>query len=276
MFGVIVATDFDCCMSIIRSMKNNPRSLLLLIHYWFPVVMGWSIVKVIEQATGWSILPDGLRLYLLCIFAAYSLDRLLDYDDSSRPRWRTIALSLGFIVSAAIGLFLALKTSFATISILVIFALLTLLYSRLKKFPFIKFLLVAIVWTWAGVALPFANPHWFAWQFWTTQVSIPLVMLIAGNCILCDFKDVQSDSAANVHSLPVMFGIRNTMILTAFILIVAGIISFYEHRLGLVISSIALLALTQFPQVLALEAVGPLVVDATLVIPGLLIVLHMI
>jgi len=257
-------------------MKDHSRPLLLLIHYWFPVVMGWSIVKVIQHATGWSIMPAGLHLYLLCILAAYSLDRLLDHDDPSRPRWITIALSLGFIVSAAIGFFLALKTSLRTVSALLTFAVITLLYPRLKKFPFIKALLVAVVWTWAGVALPFANPRWFAWQFWTLPISIPLVILITCNCVLCDFKDIRSDSAAGVHSLPVMFGIRNTMAVTAVILTVAGIISFYDHRLGLVISSIALLALTQFPKLLTLDAIGPMVVDAALVIPGLLIVLHLI
>jgi len=37
-----------------------------------------------------------------------------------------------------------------------------------------------------------------------------------------------------------------------------------------------MIALAQFPKLLSLEAIGPLVVDMTLAIPGFLIALHLI
>lgn len=257
-----------------NQMKNNFRYLLLLIHYWFPVLLGWSIAVVVRSATGLPILPAGFHLYLFGICAAYSLDRLLDNDDPLRPYWLTVALVLGVSVSVLFGLFLAIRISIQTLSTLLVFSIATLFYNRVKKFPFIKFLLVSIVWAWAGVALPFINTHWFAWQFWTMDISLPLVMLIASSCILCDFKDINTDGASGVHSLPVMFGVRNTVLVASVFLVITAVISYHEHRLGLAISSVMLIALAQFPSLLSLDAIGPLVVDALLVLPGLLIALH--
>jgi 4-hydroxybenzoate polyprenyltransferase len=249
---------------------------LLLIHYWFPVGLGWSVALVIHQATGLPIVSSGLHLYLFGICAAYSLDRLVDNVHSSRPTWLTTVLTLGFLFSAIAGIFLALRLSIQTFSALILFSVITLLYTQIKKLPFVKGLVVAVVWGWAGVALPFANHHWFAWQFWTTQVSLPLVLLVACGVILCDFKDVKSDIAFGVRSLPAMLGLSSTMWIVSILLVVVGVISFAENRMGLVVSSVLLLLLTQFPRILALDAFGPLIVDAFLTIPGVLIVLHFI
>lgn len=245
-----------------------------MIHYWFPVVLGWSVAVVIHTATGLPLLSSGFHLYLFGILAAYSLDRLLDNNDPSRPHWLTVVLFLGFSISSVIGFFLAIKTSPQTLSALLVFSLMTLFYNRAKKIPFIKFLLVAIVWAWAGVALPFANINWFAWQFWTMDISAPLVMLIACGSILCDFKDIRSDDTSGVRSLPVMFGLRNTMLITSILLVMTAVVSYHEHRLGLMFSSLALIVLAQFPALLSLDAIGPLIVDVLLTIPGVLIVLH--
>jgi len=256
-------------------MRKNLQALLLLIHYWFPVVMGWSIATVIHQATKLPILTSGINLYLLCIFAAYSFDRLLDNDDPTRPGWLNLALWVGLLAAAIPGAILVLQLSLQTLSALVIFALITFFYTRLKKFPLAKFLLVSIVWIWAGVALPFDNPHWFAWQFWTMGVSAPLVILMVCNCILCDFKDVASDTLNGVRSLPVLLGPRTTMFITSALLVITAYISYIDGRPGLLISSLLMTALAQFPKLLSLDAIGPLMVDMTLAIPGFLIALHL-
>jgi len=257
-------------------LKDTLKSLLLLIHYWFPIGLGWSVALVIHRATGMPFLNSGLHLYLFGICAAYSLDRLVDNNDSSRPLWLTIALILGFALSAFAGFFLSLKLSLQTFSALVLFSIIALLYTQAKKLPFVKGILVAVVWGWAGVALPFANTHWFAWQFWTMPISLPVVMLMACNVILCDFKDINSDRINGVQSLPAMLGSRRTIAIISISLIIAAILSFQENRMGLVISSIILFLLTLFPQLLSLDALGPLIVDASLTLPGVLIVLHLI
>ena len=137
-------------------------------------------------------------------------------------------------------------------------------------------MLVAVVWTWAGVALAFQNQNWFAWQFWTMQTSLPLVILITAGVILCDLKDLKRDVRNDVRSLPLMFGLRNTILITSALLLVAGAISYEQGRMGLVISSAALIVLAQFPSVISLDAIGPLLVDAALALPGFLIFFHLV
>jgi len=257
-------------------MKHTLKNILLLVYYWYPVVLGWSIALVIHKATGLPISPSGLLLYLLGIWAAYSLDRLVDSSEEMRSIWLTVTLGIGFLISAALGTILALQLPPQTISIIVLFAIITIFYPRLKKIPFLKAVLVAIVWTWAGVALPFQNQNWFAWQFWLTPTSLPLVILIATGVILCDFKDIKSDGEDGVNSLPVMFGSRKTILAVCALILIAGVIAYEQGRMGLVVSSVALIGLAQFPFVLSQEAFGSLLVDTALALPGILIVLHLI
>lgn len=257
-------------------MKRTLKTLMLLVHYWFPILLGWSIAMVIQRATGSPFSSSGIYLYLLGIWAAYSLDRLLDPADEVRPRWLTAALIVGFGVAAGLGAVFALQLSPKTISVIALFSLITIFYPKAKRFPFLKTLLVAIVWIWAGVALPFQNQNWFAWQFWTMQTSLPLVILIAAGAILCDFKDLRFDNGDGVPSLPVMFGLRNTVLVTSMLLLIAAMLSFEQGRIGLVVSSVVLIGLAQFPFILSLDAIGPLLVDAALTLPGLLIFLHIV
>jgi len=257
-------------------MKDNFKYFLLLIHYWFPVAMGWSIALVVHKATGFAIFDKGFYLYLLTIFAAYNLDRILDNDDPTRPRWLQIALIAGCVFSTLTGLVIAFQLSVQTFSALLVFSVITLFYKQAKKLPLIKGALVAVVWVWAGVALPFINTHWFAWQFWIMPISLPIVMLMACGVILCDFKDIKSDTLHGVKSLPVLWGIRKTTLIISALLLISAVISYNENRMGLVVSSAVLLMLAQFPQLLSLDAIGPLVVDISLSLPGLLIALHFI
>lgn len=257
-------------------MKSNLKPILLLIHYWFPIALGWSIALVVHRATGLPISPSGVSLYLLGILAAYSLDRWLDPSEELRPTWLTVVLFVGFLVSSILGALIVVRLSVKTISVIVLFSIITVFYRQAKKIPFLKAGLVAIIWAWAGVALPFQNQNWFAWQFWTMQTSLPLVILIAAGVILCDFKDLKLDSIDDVQSLPVMFGLRNTIWVTSALLLIAATISYEQGRMGLVISSAALIGLAQFPFLLSQDVIGPLLVDAALTLPGFLIFLHLV
>ena len=257
-------------------MKYNFKYILLLVHYWFPVALGWSIALVIQRATKLPIFDSGFHLYLLTIFAAYNLDRIIDNDDTTRPLWLKAALVSGCLVSTIVGLIIAFQLSIQTFSTLLFFSIITLFYRQAKKLPLLKGVLVAVVWVWAGVALPFINTRWFAWQFWTLHISLPIVMLMACGVALCDFKDVKSDGLHGVRSLPVIWGLRKATLIVSALLLISAFIAYQENRIGLVISGAALLALAQFPQLLSLDAIGPLAVDISLAIPGLLIALHLI
>ncbi len=257
-------------------MNHTLRSVLLLVHYWFPVALGWSVVLVIQRATGAPVAPAGIGLYLLCICAAYSLDRLLDNTGKHHPAWLTAALWAGLGLATIAGLFLAPRLSIQSLSAVVVFSIITLLYRKAKRFPFLKTALVAVVWIWAGVALTFANPGWFAWRFWTLGASVPLVMLLAAGCILCDFKDLKFDDDGGVRSLPVMFGLRRTTWITSVFLLAAALVAYQQGRIGLVVSGASLIVLAQFPGLLSLESIGPLLVDIALTLPGVLISLHLV
>jgi len=252
------------------------KPFLLLVHYWFPVALGWSWILVVHHATQMPIWTPGSYLYLVGIGAAYSLDRLVDNQDSLRPAWLHAALIFGFVFSTIAGFFLAFKLPPQTFSLLLLISVITLLYFKLKKLPFAKGFLVAIVWAWAGVAFPFADNNWFAWQFWTMPISIPFVLLMTCNVILCDFKDIKTDSVDEVYSLPVMLGPRGTLLVVSLFLLVAAGVSYKEHLIGLVISSGLLFLLAWQPRLLSLDAIGPLIVDAALTLPGVLIALHLI
>jgi len=256
--------------------KRFIDSLLLLTHYWFPIGIGWSLVLVINHATDMPISRVGFQLYLLGICAIYSIDRLVDNSDPSRSFWVTAVLAAGFLVSVSISGILVFQIPIQSISTLLLLSVLTLLYVWVKRFPFAKGFWAAMVWGWITVAAPFLDKQWFAWQFWTLQVSLPIVILMACNIIMCDFKDIKSDRLNGIKSLPVLLGTRKTTWAISLLIIIAAVISFDENRPGLFIGSILLLLLAQFPNLLSRRVLGPLMVDAALVIPGVLIVLHII
>jgi len=248
--------------------KKRLLAVLKLLHFWFPVALGWSIAQVVQRATGVPLYSNGLILFLAGIWAAYSLDRLTD-DSTRQSRFLKFALIFGLIISIVLCAFSAAHLSWKTLSAVAIFSLLALLYRRLKKFPLLKTLIVAMVWVWAGVALSISNDEWFVWNWWTMSAAIPLFLLIAAGCILCDLKDVESDKKQNVRSLPVIFGVRQTILIVTILAGIAAIIAVSQHRPGLLVSSLTLIFFAQYPSILAVEDFGPLLVDFILTLPGI-------
>jgi len=256
--------------------KRFLGSVLLLIHYWLPIGLGWSLVIVVQHATGMPIQFAGFYLYLLGICAIYSIDRVIDNSDPSRQVWVTRTLVLAFSISIIASLFLVVQLSLQAISALVILLLVTVLYLWVKRVPFLKGFWAALVWGWTTVALPFADQQWFALHFWTMQVSLPIVILMTCAIIMCDFKDIEADKLNGVKSVPVILGTKRAVQVISLLLFISGIISLDEKRIGLLIGSVLLLILVQFPEFLAKKTIGPLTVDAVLVIPGLLIAFRVI
>jgi 4-hydroxybenzoate polyprenyltransferase len=256
-------------------MKSGVFSLLKLVHFWFPVALGWSIAQVVHRATGAPLYSNGVMLFLSGIWAAYSLDRLAD-SKTPQPLFLRISLILGLVFSIALCAFSAAHLSLKTLSAVLVFSFLAVLYRRLKKYPLLKTLIVAMVWVWAGVALSIANDDWFGWNWLTVGASFPLFLLIAAGCILCDLKDVEADTKQDVKSLPVLLGIRRTILVVTILAGVACAIAVGQNRLGLVASGAAMIAVAQYPRILAVEDVGPLIVDFILTLPGILIAAKMV
>jgi 4-hydroxybenzoate polyprenyltransferase len=217
-----------------------------------------------------------MALFLAGIGAAYSLDRLMDQPADGYPRWLWLALACAFIISILAGLMAVVCLPMQTLAAVLVFAFASLLYRRLKLYPTAKTILVAVVWTWAGAALPIDSHRWAAWDWWSLSVCWPLVLLMAAGCILCDLKDAEADRQLGVRSLPVVLGAGNAITIAGTLALLGATLAWTEGRMGLCYSGALLLAAAQFRPVLSRPAIGPLLVDAILSLPGFLILTHVI
>ena len=229
-----------------------------------------------HRATGLPLSTAGVALFLAGIGAAYSLDRLIDRPADGYPRWLRLTLAAAFVVSTLAGLLAVVCLPTRTVAAVLIFAIASLLYRRLKLYPTAKTILVAVVWTWAGAALPIDSHHWAAWDWWSLSVSWPLVLLLSAGCILCDLKDAEADRRLGVRSLPVVLGTSGAIAIAGTLALLGAALAWTEGRMGLFYSGALLVAATQFRPVLSRPAIGPLLVDAILSLPGFLILARMI
>jgi 4-hydroxybenzoate polyprenyltransferase len=102
-------------------------------------------------------------------------------------------------------------------------------------------------------------------------IALPLLLLIAAGCLLCDLKDEESDRVSGVRSLPALVGGAATIRVAIALAVSAAALAWMEHRTGIVVSAAALGAAATVPALLASDAAGPLLVDVILTLPGLLI-----
>lgn len=251
-------------------MHGTVRNVLLLVHYWLPLALGWSLAMVMHRATGVKFSPAGFCLLLSGIGAAYSFDRLFEAD--RHPRWLQWTLRSAAAGCSGMVLLAASQTPPRVLAVVGLLSVTSLVYPALKRVPFVKTLAVALSWTWASAALPLAGAH-LAWNWWSVDVSLPLVLLIAAGCILCDLKDAEQDRGAHVPSLPVLLGPRVTCLVAAAMALLAAGLAWADGRYGVAVGSVLLALAAQFPSLLAREAVGPMLVDAILVVPGILILI---
>jgi len=241
-----------------------------LVHYWWPVVMAWSIAQVVEGASPLAASSAGLCALLFGGLAAYSVDRIGDAE----PRWLRFLLLGGCLAAGAGGLAVLPLLPWSKIALLVAFGMLALAYPWLKRLRFGKTLLVPAVWTWAVLALPTVDGSPLAWRAVAVPLAAPLSALLTAGCLLCDVKDCAADRRAGVPSMPATFGIRPTLLAAALIAALGGALAFEQHRAGLLAGAVCLIALSPWQSLLASETLGPLAVDLALTVPGVLVVLR--
>ncbi|HVC19069.1 MAG TPA: UbiA family prenyltransferase [Vicinamibacterales bacterium] len=249
---------------------------LRLVHYWWPILLGWSVAIVSSAASGSPLSSAGLGVLLWGICGAYSLDRLLDPSYHRDPRWLRLTLTAGFLISSAACLPLIFRLPIGTAALVPALALAGLFYRRLKQYPATKTVLVPLVWVWAAVALPLADGSWFGWRAVLQPVSLPLAALIGAGCLLCDIKDADQDRRTGVKSLPVRVGVTRTIAIATALSILGAALAWLQHRTGLVITAVVLAGLGQWTSLLAAGPVGALLVDVVLTLPGLLIATHLV
>lgn len=263
------------CMSGERPSHAGP--LLKLLHYWWPIAIGWSLALVDGAARGQPVSPAGVGVLLWGICGAYSLDRIADpgfRPGSGEPRWLRRLLAGASVVSGVACLALARHLPIGTIALVPMLALAGLTYRQLKRHPVTKAFIVPAVWVWAGIALPMADGSWLGWRSVCQPITLPLFALVAAGCLLCDIKDAEADRASGVGSLPALHGVTGTVWSATALAIVGAGLALLQHRMGLIAAAIALTALAQWTSLLASGPLGALMVDVALTLPGLLILVR--
>lgn len=249
----------------------NRLGAVRLLHYWWPLALGYSLTFVVRRGTGWPLDPVGLGVLLTGIAAAYSIDRLIDRPAEGHPWWVESALHLVALAggSACVALLSRLPLRRGLLGL--VLAATALAYPWLKRLPLLKTIVVAAAWTWATVALPFDTGDWLGWRWFMVPVAWPMFLLIAAGCLLCDLKDAEADRAASVASLPVLAGVGATAVIACALALAGGGVAFLEQRTGMMIAALGLVVASALPRALAADAIGPLVVDVILTVPGVLV-----
>jgi len=256
-------------------MSAPARSVLALLHYWWPLVVGWSSTLVIHRATLRTPDPAGVAMLLCGIGAAYSLDRVLDAPRTLQP-WARRLLAAVTAVCAIAGARILWELPLTTAVIVPVMSLVAIAYRPLKRLPLAKNVFVPLVWTWGAIALPFPDGSWFGWRWIDEPVAAPLFLLFAAGVLLCDVRDEPSDRPCGVASIAVLCGGRATARVGIVLAVGAACVAQAEQRLGLALSAIGLSLTALRPQLLATDLVGPLLVDVFLSMPGRLIAWHLV
>ncbi len=230
---------------------------------------------VVRRATGRPWETAGLALLLLGIVAAYSLDRVFDRP-AHQPRWMTRLLLATAAAATFAGGFVLPHLPPQSAMLVPLAGSLALLYPLVKRVPLGKTLVVPLVWTWCGIVLPTGDGSWLGWRWFLEPVAAPLFLLMTAGCLLCDLKDARRDKEAGVPSVPALVGTVTAARVAVVIALVAAALAVAEGRPGLAVSALLLSGLALYPALLATDEVGPLLVDAVLTLPGVLIVTRLV
>ncbi len=250
---------------------TSPRWQLpvALVHFWLPVAVGWSLALLAARSSGLPLSAPGLLLLLAGIGAAYQIDRLL--DPAPRSCVPPTLLAAGAAICVAMGAVAAWHAPGRLLAVALCCGGIALAYPRLKRLPLAKTIAVALVWTWAAMALPLAGGERLAWAFWSLDIAPALFLLMAAACLLCDLKDATADRARSVPSLPARLGARATCHIATGLALCGVALAAAHGRWGLAATGGALCGVACFPRFLARPYAGPIVVDGLFLIPGVLI-----
>ena len=102
---------------------------------------------------------------------------------------------------------------------------------RLRDFDFLKIFLVAFVWAWVTVILPFSI-H----KYWEIKLLAPMFierfLFIFAITIPFDIRDLKIDNDGNVSTIPGLIGIQKSMLLSYAALVLMIIFSSYLFAVG--------------------------------------------
>jgi 4-hydroxybenzoate polyprenyltransferase len=243
---------------------------LLLFHLWLPVLTAFSLARTVAQVFPRATLfPAGAWTLCLGVLVAYTGDRLVEHGRIPpglvRPLWGVVG-----VASLVVG-GLALSEPVRILPVMLGLGVTTAAYSRIKRGPFTKTVLVTLCW-WVGCTLlPFdllgdgrLHP-----ELLFHPAALGFAIMIAPSTLLCDFKDERADAAAGVQTLPILLGPRGAQLVIGTLALIGAALSFSAGAWAVGVTAALMLAVTPWLSLLRRPLLGPLLVDTLLTAPGL-------
>jgi len=201
----------------------------------------WSIAKFLNSPWSTETTLICIATILTVYFANESTDTVEDLinkktSPNSKKKYLIISIIM-CIVCSLYSFFKQINIMYLSILLIGFFYSFKLIpfkskYIRLKDIPVIKNLIVSFYWSIPTVMIPL----WVA----KTEVNISsdtiIITIILGlstfiSTIISDAIDETGDRLANVKTLPVLFGVKNTLNILTIILFVIGITAFITFYL---------------------------------------------
>ena len=241
------------------------RSLINLLFYsnfWIAACATAMVLQtqyLLTRSIYFSSLVGLVFCATLFLYAVHRIVGLIKVEPfTDKGRYQVISKFKNHIIIYAIlagigGLYFFWQVSFAVQMALIIPGILSLAYvlpflngkKRLRDFDFIKIFLVAIVWSWVSVLLPYlemGKPLDKSFLF----MALERAFFIFAITIPFDIRDLQVDAFNEVKTIPARIGARQSKYLAAAILGISLFFAFcnmYHHfyslgtTFGLLVSS---------------------------------------
>lgn len=233
----------------------GPAALLSLL---LPVPVGLSLSIGMAKALHTDLSPAPTLLFLLGIFATYTLDTTADFRRIGQLRWQKALRLLAFISMA--GLLLGGLLLPTTRLPLLGLGLISLGYRRLKRrLPKDPFL--APAWCYAIGSLSLQGQTWASEDLWGW---LALLILLQTNFLLCDLLDYAEDARNGVRNLCVWLGPQRSRALALLLSLLAAALFAHMGQWAFALVALACLGLALRPL-----PGQRLFLDGLLLLPGL-------
>lgn len=172
------------------------------------------------------IFSSTLFLYVLHNFlGVYTPQEEVIQDKLITLRKMRKSLLVMFVISGVFSVYSFFKLSIDEIIALVFFAFISIWYviplfgQRLRDYPIIKIFMVALVWAAIATLIPFYNSD--VDILTRTLIFLEKYFFIFAITIPFDIRDIEFDCAKKVKTIPNKYGIKKSIILAVFALIVS-------------------------------------------------------
>lgn len=211
-------------MNKLNKILNNFNELVVFKHSIFS--LPFIFIAMITAANGWF----GIKLFILGVFATFfarnfamSVNRLLDKDiDILNPRTSNRPSVDGRISKKSMLIFIFINAiCFILVAFIVnklafilSFPILLIIasYTYFKRFSYLAHIVLGISLGLAPIAGVVAVDETI--YLWTLFLSIGVVFWVAGFDLLYSLQDIDIDKKLNLHSIPSIFGVKKTMIIS--------------------------------------------------------------